>query len=87
MFFVSGERGRLMVDVTARDVTQPLHSSGANFDNLDKAFVILKLPKQGALHRRVDLISAPVERYAAAVLSWSGSMMFERDLRRFMENK
>lgn len=33
----------------------------------------------------MDLICAPVERYAAAVLSWSGSMMFERDFRRYVE--
>jgi len=45
-----------------------------------QAFVIFKLPGKGRKHRRVDLISAPRERYAAAVLSWSGSMMFERDL-------
>jgi DNA polymerase/3'-5' exonuclease PolX len=59
----------------------PVHASANNFDNLDKAFVIFKLPGKGHLHRRVDLISSPKERYAAAVLSWSGSMMFERDLK------
>lgn len=75
-----------MPDVTARDVNQPLHSSGANFDNLDKVYCILKLPGD-RLHRRVDLICAPVERYAAAVLSWSGSMMFERDARRYIEDR
>jgi DNA polymerase mu len=68
-------------DVTHRDVRSVIKSSANNFDNLDKAFVIFKLPGKGRLHRRVDLISAPKERYAAAVLSWSGSMMFERDLR------
>ena len=67
--------------MTHRSVDSPIRSSANNFDNLDKAFVIFKLPGKGRLHRRVDLISAPKQRYAAAVLSWSGSMMFERDLR------
>ena len=70
-----------LADVTHREIDAPITASPNNFDNLDKAFVILKLPGPGRLHRRVDLISAPKNRYAAAVLSWSGSMMFERDLR------
>lgn len=76
-----------VLHVSERDPNMPLHSHGANFDNLDKAFVIFKLPGKGAKHRRVDLICAPPERYAAAVLSWSGSMMFERDFRRFVEDR
>ena len=67
--------------MTHREADQPIHASAQNFDNLDKAFVIFKLPGKSRKHRRVDLISAPRERYAAAVLSWSGSMMFERDLK------
>ena len=68
-------------DVTQRSAEQPIRASPQNFDNLDKAFVIFRLPGKGRKHRRVDLISSPRERYAAAVLSWSGSMMFERDLK------
>ncbi|KAK4689277.1 hypothetical protein P7C73_g818, partial [Tremellales sp. Uapishka_1] len=75
-----------VLQITGRVVGAPIHASANNFDNLDKAFVIFKLPGKGRLHRRVDLISAPRDRYAAAVLSWSGSMMFERDLRRFAED-
>ena len=67
--------------MTHREPEEPIHAAPNNFDNLDKAFVIFKLPGPGRLHRRVDLISAPHERYAAAVLSWSGSMMFERDFK------
>lgn len=70
-----------LTDVTQRDPNVPIHATPQNFDNLDKAFVIFKLPGPGRKHRRVDLISSPRERYAAAVLSWSGSMMFERDLK------
>lgn len=73
-----------VLQLTHRARAAPLHSSGANFDNLDKAFVILRI---GGKHRRVDLICAPRARYAAAVLSWSGSMMFERDLRRYVEDR
>lgn len=75
-----------LADMTTRDPHTPLHSNPANFDNLDKAFVVLRLPRPGAMHRRVDLICAPRERYAAATLSWSGSMMFERDLRRIADD-
>ncbi|OCF32950.1 DNA polymerase mu subunit [Kwoniella heveanensis BCC8398] len=75
-----------VLHVTHRDADTPIHASAQNFDNLDKAFVIFKLPGPGRLHRRVDLISAPYDRYASAVLSWSGSMMFERDLKRYAEN-
>ncbi|GFZ46743.1 hypothetical protein JCM24511_03963 [Saitozyma sp. JCM 24511] len=76
-----------VLHVTQRAPNEPIHASPQNFDNLDKAFVIFRLPGKSRLHRRVDLISAPRERYAAAVLSWSGSMMFERDLKRYAENR
>ncbi|KAK1924368.1 hypothetical protein DB88DRAFT_490154 [Papiliotrema laurentii] len=76
-----------VLHVTHREKTAPIKASPNNFDNLDKAFVILRLPGTDRKHRRVDLISAPKERYAAAVLSWSGSMMFERDLRRYAEDR
>jgi DNA polymerase mu len=62
-----------------------------NFDGLDKAFVLFRLPPkpsedgtgtvQRRLTRRVDFIMAPKAKYALAVLGWSGSMMFERDLK------
>ncbi|WVQ81739.1 hypothetical protein IAT38_003864 [Cryptococcus sp. DSM 104549] len=77
-----------VLHVTHRDAITPIHAAPQNFDNLDKAFVIFKLPGPGRrLHRRVDLISAPRDRYASAVLSWSGSMMFERDMKRYAENE
>jgi len=61
------------------------HAKGNNFDGLDKAFVIFRLPptrlNPRPLHRRVDLIVSSYHRYSLAVLGWSGSMIFERDLR------
>jgi hypothetical protein len=71
----------------AVDLERQTHNNarGNNFDGLDKAFVIFKLPANRSqprrLHRRVDLIVAPHYRYSLAVLGWSGSMIFERDLR------
>ncbi len=75
------------VELTGSSIQVQSHN---NFDGLDKAFVLFKLPpkflsngKLGPMRltRRVDLISAPKARYATAVLGWSGSEMFERDLR------
>ncbi|KAG9119569.1 hypothetical protein FRC07_005353, partial [Ceratobasidium sp. 392] len=51
----------------------------ACMDVLDKALVILKIPDM--VHRRVDLIFAPYSVYWTAVLGWTGSKQFERDLR------
>jgi len=71
----------------AVDLERQTHNNarGNNFDGLDKAFVIFKLPTNSSrgqrIHRRVDLIVAPHHRYSLAVLGWSGSMIFERDLR------
>ncbi|KAK3572802.1 hypothetical protein QTP86_007407 [Hemibagrus guttatus] len=70
-------------------------------DHFQKCFLIMKLKKeqvdgQQAERRcgrdwkalRVDLVAPPAERYAFALLGWSGStavslQQFERDLRRF----
>lgn len=53
---------------------------------LEQSFVVLRLPDDGArpvrrLRRRVDIIFAPFEVYWTAVLGWSGSQQFERDIR------
>ncbi|KAG7513155.1 hypothetical protein JOB18_049363 [Solea senegalensis] len=66
-------------------------------DHFAKCFLILQLEGskvEGGLSRskeggrgwkavRVDLVSPPVDRYAFALLGWTGSRQFERDLRRF----
>ncbi|KAM3834021.1 DNA nucleotidylexotransferase-like [Diretmus argenteus] len=66
-------------------------------DHFAKCFLILRLEGsqvEGDLQRdegdvrgwravRVDLVSPPMDRYAFALLGWSGSRQFERDLRRF----
>uniref|UniRef100_A0A8C7DKU8 DNA-directed DNA/RNA polymerase mu n=1 Tax=Oncorhynchus kisutch TaxID=8019 RepID=A0A8C7DKU8_ONCKI len=57
-------------------------------DHFEKCFLILRL-EEGQMERdeglavRVDLVAPPVDRYAFALLGWTGSRQFERDLRRF----
>ncbi|XP_008830216.1 DNA nucleotidylexotransferase isoform X1 [Nannospalax galili] len=65
-------------------------------DHFQKCFLILKLPHQrvdtdrSSQHEgkgwkaiRVDLVMCPYERRAFALLGWTGSRQFERDLRRY----
>ncbi|KZV99651.1 Nucleotidyltransferase [Exidia glandulosa HHB12029] len=53
---------------------------------LDKSLVVLRLAPDPCA-RRVDLIFAPPESYWAAVVGWTGSIMFERDLRLWAKEK
>ncbi|KAJ2917762.1 hypothetical protein MD484_g2678, partial [Candolleomyces efflorescens] len=55
-----------------------------HWDNLEKALTVFKLPpKPGVdrVHRRLDLIFALPDSYWTAVIGWTGSKMFQRDLR------
>ncbi|KAF9268570.1 Nucleotidyltransferase [Marasmius fiardii PR-910] len=56
-----------------------------HWDSLEKALTIFILPDDGKctrrIHRRLDLIFAVPEVYWSAVTGWTGSKMFERDLR------
>uniref|UniRef100_A0A8C7DMK7 DNA nucleotidylexotransferase n=1 Tax=Oncorhynchus kisutch TaxID=8019 RepID=A0A8C7DMK7_ONCKI len=68
-------------------------------DHFEKCFLILRLEEgqmerdeglqkdpgesRGWRAVRVDLVAPPVDRYAFALLGWTGSRQFERDLRRF----
>uniref|UniRef100_A0A8C3ATW8 DNA-directed DNA/RNA polymerase mu n=1 Tax=Cyclopterus lumpus TaxID=8103 RepID=A0A8C3ATW8_CYCLU len=66
-------------------------------DHFAKCFLILRLEGsrvEGGLNSaegdgrgwravRVDLVSPPMDHYAFALLGWTGSRQFERDLRRF----
>ncbi|XP_059928811.1 DNA nucleotidylexotransferase isoform X2 [Gadus macrocephalus] len=68
-------------------------------DHFAKSFLILRLEDrlvEGGVQRpegqhdgrswravRVDVVAPPMERYAFALLGWTGSRQFERDLRRF----
>uniref|UniRef100_A0A672HGC2 DNA-directed DNA/RNA polymerase mu n=1 Tax=Salarias fasciatus TaxID=181472 RepID=A0A672HGC2_SALFA len=77
-------------------VKLPSHQFEA-MDHFAKCFLIVRLEGgrvEGGLHGaegdgrgwravRVDLVSPPMDRYAFALLGWTGSRQFERDLRRF----
>jgi len=39
------------------------------------------------MHRRLDIIFAPIDVYWCAVLGWTGAAMFERDLRKWAKDK
>ncbi|KLO18882.1 Nucleotidyltransferase [Schizopora paradoxa] len=66
----------------------------SQWDTLEKALTVFRLPPETKfydggkrIHRRVDLIFAPVEVYWCAVIGWTGSTMFERDLRQWTKDK
>lgn len=74
-------------------VTHVIHLSGfhahdalrtSHWDSLEKALTIFVLPtddNRPRVHRRLDLVFATPEAYWTAVVGWTGSTMFERDLR------
>ncbi|KAI6009829.1 hypothetical protein EDC04DRAFT_2771985, partial [Pisolithus marmoratus] len=55
-----------------------------HWDSLEKALTVFCLPSvpgRRRIHRRVDLIFAAPEVFWTAVVGWTGSTMFQRDLR------
>ncbi|CEQ41545.1 SPOSA6832_03302, partial [Sporobolomyces salmonicolor] len=67
------------------------NKQASSFDALDKALVIFKHPANRTtrprdVYRRVDLIVARWPAFGAALLGWSGSTQFERDLRKHAEH-
>ncbi|KAJ7188691.1 hypothetical protein C8R46DRAFT_1157626 [Mycena filopes] len=64
----------------------------SHWDTLEKALTVFILPpapdesgsdSRRRVHRRLDLIFAAPEAYWTAITGWTGSKMFERDLRLF----
>ncbi|KAI0667091.1 Nucleotidyltransferase [Trametes maxima] len=80
-------------------VTHVMHLSGfhshnplktGHWDSLEKSltvFILPPSPHHTGIRRRVDLIFAPPEVYWTAVVGWSGSVMFQRDLRQWAKDK
>ncbi|KAI0644908.1 Nucleotidyltransferase [Trametes meyenii] len=81
-------------------VTHVMHLSGfhshnplrtGHWDSLEKSLTVFILPPSSSYHtglrRRLDLIFAPPEVYWTAVIGWSGSVMFQRDLRQWAKDK
>ncbi|KAI0050505.1 Nucleotidyltransferase [Auriscalpium vulgare] len=52
-----------------------------HWDSLEKSLTVFRPPIPNPTRRRVDLIFALPETYWTAVVGWTGSTMFERDLR------
>lgn len=64
------------------------------WDSLEKALTVFILPPspdgcqpRRRIHRRLDLIFAAPEVYWTAIVGWTGSTMFERDLRLWAKEK
>ncbi|KAI9068611.1 Nucleotidyltransferase [Trametes sanguinea] len=81
-------------------VTHVMHLSGfhghnplrtTHWDSLEKALTVFILPPSSPFYkgtrRRLDLIFAPPQVYWTAVIGWSGSIMFQRDLRQWAKDK
>lgn len=60
-----------------------------NHREVDVAEVVYvaQMASRGSVHRRVDVVYAVPERYGAAVLAWTGSSLYERDLRRWAQTR
>ncbi|UZJ51117.1 hypothetical protein CBS101457_000437 [Exobasidium rhododendri] len=67
------------------NVTTPSSTFEAVYSHLDIAEVVLLPPTSAVVavsrYRRVDIIFCPHRTYGAAILGWTGSRQFERDLR------
>nr|5VZA_A Chain A, DNA-directed DNA/RNA polymerase mu [Homo sapiens]5VZB_A Chain A, DNA-directed DNA/RNA polymerase mu [Homo sapiens]5VZC_A Chain A, DNA-directed DNA/RNA polymerase mu [Homo sapiens] len=56
----------------------------SHMDAFERSFCIFRLPQPGSWKAvRVDLVVAPVSQFPFALLSWTGSKLFQRELRRF----
>ncbi|RDB25356.1 DNA-directed DNA/RNA polymerase mu [Hypsizygus marmoreus] len=91
---IKGLCGKLVRKLYDRGlVTNVMHLSGfhahnalktTHWDSLEKALTVFVLPPvdgKARIRRRLDLIFASPEAYWTAVVGWTGSRMFERDLR------
>ncbi|OBZ65065.1 DNA-directed DNA/RNA polymerase mu [Grifola frondosa] len=81
-------------------VSHVMHLSGfhahnplrtTHWDSLEKSLTVFILPPSSTFYRgtrrRLDLIFSPPELYWTAVVGWSGSIMFQRDLRQWAKDK
>lgn len=62
------------------------HKHASRFDTLDEVFGVYRSPANGTtrlkpIHRRVDLIVVDWHHWPTAIMGWTGSTQFERDLR------
>ena len=73
-----------LLAVLAASATVTLtHTLGiGGHDGVSVANVIVR---HGGIHRRVDIVYARPSQYGAAVLGWTGGVLYERDLRRWAQ--
>lgn len=62
------------------------HKSVSALDSLDRAFVVLRHPpnrkeRSREVYRRVDIVVSRWDCWGSALVGWTGSTQFERDLR------
>jgi len=91
------ERGLVTHVMHLSSFRSPTALRKSHWDTLEKALTVFRLPRSSpfykdngsgkALNRRVDLIFAPVEVYWCAVIGWTGSTMFQRDIRLWTRDK
>ncbi|KAI1781802.1 hypothetical protein LXA43DRAFT_606833 [Ganoderma leucocontextum] len=63
-----------------------------HWDNLDKALTVFTVPPSspfhnGAARRQPELIFTPPKIYSTTILGWTGSIMFQPDIRRWTKDK
>ncbi|TFK87051.1 Nucleotidyltransferase [Polyporus arcularius HHB13444] len=62
-----------------------------HWDSLEKALTVFIMPPSSPFHtgvrRRLDLIFAVPDVYWTAVIGWTGSIMFQRDIRQWAKDK
>lgn len=86
------EDGILIFSNAASNRTTVENRAAESFDALDRAFVIFKHPANGTTRkrdywRRVDLVVTRWPAWGPAIVGWSGSTQFERDLRLVAQHK
>ncbi|BGP41573.1 hypothetical protein JCM10449v2_005564 [Rhodotorula kratochvilovae] len=86
------EDGVLMHTTCGTDRTTWANRPAPLLDTLDKALVIFRHPRNNLdrcrdVWRRVDLVVAAWPHWGSAVVGWTGSTQFERDLRTWAKEK
>jgi len=74
-----------------RQGVHPRPMNRAGWDRLEKVMTVMKFPPKNEMdvrrHRRVDLVYSPRSVYWCAIVGWTGSTQFERDLRLWAKRK
>ena len=78
--------GILTLSERATHRTTVENSGASRMDTLDRAFVIFRHVANGTtrprdIYRRVDLVVTRWPSWGSALVAWTGSTMFNRDLR------